>query len=57
MRAVAENPRIATLMGVNPNAIITLTFAIGGVFAALAGVDDGQQLRQRQLLHGLSARH
>lgn len=38
MRAVAENPRIATLMGVNPNAIIILTFAIGGVFAALAGV-------------------
>lgn len=38
MRAVAENPRIATLMGVNPNAIISLTFAIGGVFAALAGV-------------------
>ena len=38
MRAVAENPRIATLMGVNPNAIIALTFAIGGVFAALAGV-------------------
>lgn len=38
MRAVAENPRIATLMGVNPNAIITLTFAIGGIFAALAGV-------------------
>ncbi|TFB20380.1 branched-chain amino acid ABC transporter permease [Lelliottia nimipressuralis] len=38
MRAVAENPRVATLMGVNPNAIITLTFAIGGTFAALAGV-------------------
>ncbi|MBS0849294.1 branched-chain amino acid ABC transporter permease [Citrobacter sp. JGM124] len=38
MRAVAENPRAATLMGVNPNAIITLTFAIGGIFAALAGV-------------------
>ena len=38
MRAVAENPRVATLMGVNPNAIIMLTFAIGGIFAALAGV-------------------
>lgn len=38
MRAVAEQPRIASLMGVNPNAIIALTFAIGGVFAALAGV-------------------
>jgi len=38
MRAVAENPRVASLMGVNPNAIISLTFAIGGIFAALAGV-------------------
>nr|WP_255564468.1 MULTISPECIES: branched-chain amino acid ABC transporter permease [unclassified Kosakonia] len=38
MRAVAENPQVASLMGVNPNRIITLTFAIGGVFAALAGV-------------------
>lgn len=38
MRAVAENPKVASLMGVSPNGIITLTFAIGGVFAALAGV-------------------
>lgn len=38
MRAVAENPRVASLMGINPNRIITLTFAIGGLFAALAGV-------------------
>ena len=38
MRAVAENPRIDPLMGVNPTALIALTFAIGGVFAALAGV-------------------
>lgn len=38
MRAVAENPRVASLMGVSPNRIITLTFAIGGLFAALAGV-------------------
>lgn len=38
MRAVAENPQVASLMGVSPNRIITLTFAIGGAFAALAGV-------------------
>lgn len=38
MRAVAENPQIASLMGLSPNRIITLTFAIGGAFAALAGV-------------------
>lgn len=38
MRAVAENPQIASLMGLSPNRIIALTFAIGGAFAALAGV-------------------
>lgn len=38
MRATAENPQVASLMGINPNHIITLTFAIGGMFAALAGV-------------------
>ncbi len=38
MRATAENPQVASLMGVNPNRIITLTFALGGAFAALAGV-------------------
>jgi len=38
MRAVAENPQVASLMGINPNRIIVLTFAIGGALAALAGV-------------------
>ncbi|QWA10791.1 branched-chain amino acid ABC transporter permease [Sodalis ligni] len=38
MRATAENPQVAGLMGINPDRIITLTFAIGGTFAALAGV-------------------
>ncbi len=38
MRATAENPQVASLMGINPDRIITLTFAIGGAFAALAGV-------------------
>src|SRR5476649_1294095 len=38
MRATAENPQVASLMGVNPNRVITLTFALGGAFAALAGV-------------------
>ncbi|MFJ3485908.1 branched-chain amino acid ABC transporter permease [Pseudomonas sp. NPDC090202] len=38
MRAVAENPQVASLMGINPNAVIALTFAIGGALAALAGV-------------------
>ena len=38
MRATAENPRIASLMGVNPNAVIMATFAIGAALAAVAGV-------------------
>jgi branched-chain amino acid transport system permease protein len=38
MRATAENPRVAGLMGVNPNFVIAVTFAIGAALAALAGV-------------------
>jgi branched-chain amino acid transport system permease protein len=38
MRATAENPRIASLMGVNPNSVIMVTFAIGAALAAVAGV-------------------
>ena len=38
MRATAENPRVASLMGVNPNAVIMVTFAIGAALAAVAGV-------------------
>ena len=38
MRATAENPRVAGLMGVDPNFVIMLTFAIGASLAAVAGV-------------------
>ncbi len=38
MRATAENPRIAGLMGVNANGVIAATFAIGAALAAVAGV-------------------
>ncbi len=38
MRATAENPAIAGLMGVDVNRIIALTFVIGSALAALAGV-------------------
>ena len=38
MRAVAENPRVAALMGVDANRIIMLTFAIGATLAAIGGV-------------------
>ena len=38
MRATAENPPIAQLMGVNINQIISLTFIIGSALAAVAGL-------------------
>ena len=38
MRATAENPRVAGLMGVNPNTVISATFVIGAALAAVAGV-------------------
>ena len=38
MRAVAENPRVAGLMGVDSNKVIVATFAIGAALAAIAGV-------------------
>ena len=41
MRATAENPRVASLMGVNPDSVIAMTFAIGAGLAAVAGVMIG----------------
>jgi branched-chain amino acid transport system permease protein len=38
MRATAENPRVASLMGVNPNLVISAAFVIGAVLAAVAGI-------------------
>jgi branched-chain amino acid transport system permease protein len=38
MRATAENPRVAALMGVKPDHVISATFIIGAVLAAIAGV-------------------
>ena len=38
MRATAENPRVAALMGVRPDMVISATFIIGAVLAAIAGV-------------------
>ncbi len=38
MRATSENPRVAALMGVKPDSVISATFIIGAVLAAIAGV-------------------
>ncbi|MFC4161669.1 branched-chain amino acid ABC transporter permease [Chitinimonas lacunae] len=38
MRAVAQNPAVAGLMGVNINYVISMTFVIGSALGAIAGV-------------------
>jgi branched-chain amino acid transport system permease protein len=38
MRATAENPRVAALMGIKPDVVISATFIIGAMLAAIAGV-------------------
>jgi branched-chain amino acid transport system permease protein len=38
MRATAQNPAVAGLMGVNVNRIISVTFVLGSALAAVAGV-------------------
>ena len=38
MRATAENPRVAALMGVKPDTVISATFIIGAVLATIAGM-------------------
>ncbi|MGH6624944.1 MAG: branched-chain amino acid ABC transporter permease [Burkholderiaceae bacterium] len=38
MRATAENPRVAGLMGVRPDMVISATFIIGAILAAIAGI-------------------
>ncbi len=38
MRATAENPKVAALMGVKPDMVISATFIIGAILAAIAGI-------------------
>ncbi len=38
MRATAENPQVASLMGVRPDRVISATFIIGAILATLAGI-------------------
>jgi branched-chain amino acid transport system permease protein len=41
MRAVSENKEVATLMGINVDFVIMLTFGVGGFLAGSAGVING----------------
>jgi len=52
MRATAENPRVAGLMGVDANKVIVLTFAIGAALAAVAGVMWGANYSSAQFAMG-----
>jgi branched-chain amino acid transport system permease protein len=52
MRATAENPRIAGLMGVDANRVIVMTFAIGATLAAVAGVMWGANYSSAQFAMG-----
>lgn len=52
MRATAENPRVAGLMGVDSNKVIVLTFAIGAALAAVAGVMWGATYSSAQFAMG-----
>jgi branched-chain amino acid transport system permease protein len=52
MRATAENPRIAGLMGVDSNRVIVMTFVIGAALAAVAGVMWGANYASAQFAMG-----
>ncbi len=52
MRATAENPRVAGLMGVDSNKVIVATFAIGAALAAIAGVMWGANYNSIQFAMG-----
>ena len=56
MRATAENPRVAALMGVRPDMVISATFIIGAVLAAHRRRDVRLQLRHGAAHDGLPAR-
>lgn len=59
MRATAQSPELAGLMGINPNHVISRTFIIGAALAAVAGVMvaayDTQMHYYRGFLLGLKA--
>ena len=46
MRATAEDPQTAQLMGINVDRIIVVTFVIGAALAAVAGVLQGMRFGQ-----------
>jgi branched-chain amino acid transport system permease protein len=54
MRATAENPRVAGLMGVDTNRVVVFTFAVGAALAAVAGVMWGANYASAQFAMGFT---
>jgi branched-chain amino acid transport system permease protein len=52
IRSVAEDPETASLMGVNINRVVSLTFFIGGLMAGAAGLLYGIFFKQTQFSVG-----
>jgi branched-chain amino acid transport system permease protein len=52
MRAVAEDAEIASLMGINVDRVVVITFAIGGILAGIAGVLWAMTFQQVQFTMG-----
>jgi branched-chain amino acid transport system permease protein len=52
IRAVAEDPDTASLMGINTERVIMLTFVVGGLMAGAAGVLYGMYYAQAQFNMG-----
>ncbi|MBM9505574.1 branched-chain amino acid ABC transporter permease [Actinacidiphila acididurans] len=55
MQATAQDPDTAQLMGIDTNRIIVIAFAIGGFFAAVAGVASGLKYGQVKFDIGFQA--
>lgn len=55
IRATAEDATTASMMGINPNSIIALTFAIGSALAGVGGVLVGIQYTQVDFNMGFAA--
>jgi branched-chain amino acid transport system permease protein len=54
MRAVAQNVRAARLMGIDVNQVVTFTFFLGSVLAAVAGIMTGVYYRSLDLNMGFN---
>jgi branched-chain amino acid transport system permease protein len=52
MRAVAEDSEIASLMGIDVDRIVVITFIVGGILAGIAGVLFSLTFQQVQFTMG-----